>query len=93
MTELENKVSRLACWKGPVELAPLKGGLTNISFVVTCRGEKFVAAVRKDGVKAVAKVKPGSVKIAETVSGFSCVCACRAAAAEETRMQSATARK
>ena len=40
MTELEHKVARLACWKGPVELAPLKGGLTNISFVVTCRGER-----------------------------------------------------
>jgi len=48
MTELENKVSRLACWKGPVELAPLKGGLTNISFVVTCRGEKFVARCGDD---------------------------------------------
>ena len=35
MTELEQRVARLACWKAPVELAPLKGGLTNISFVVT----------------------------------------------------------
>src|ERR1044071_9473906 len=42
MTELEEKVARLACWKDPVALAPLKGGLTNISFVVTHRGEKFV---------------------------------------------------
>jgi thiamine kinase-like enzyme len=48
MTELEHKVARLACWKGPVELAPLKGGLTNISFVVTCRGEKFVARCGED---------------------------------------------
>lgn len=43
MTELEERVARLACWKGPVELAPLKGGLTNLSFVVEHRGEKFVA--------------------------------------------------
>jgi thiamine kinase-like enzyme len=48
MTELEEKVTRLACWKEPVELAPLKGGLTNISFVVTHRGEKFVARCGED---------------------------------------------
>jgi thiamine kinase-like enzyme len=48
MTELEKKVSNLACWKAPVELAPLKGGLTNISFVVTHRGEKFVARCGED---------------------------------------------
>ena len=48
MTELEEKVARLACWKDPVELAPLKGGLTNISFVVTHRGEKFVARCGED---------------------------------------------
>ena len=48
MTELENKVARLACWKGPVELAPLKGGLTNLSFIVTCGGERFVARCGSD---------------------------------------------
>src|SRR5260370_9116244 len=42
MTDLLDKVARLACWRGPVELQPLKGGLTNISFVATCCGEKFV---------------------------------------------------
>ncbi|HEX9326255.1 MAG TPA: choline/ethanolamine kinase family protein [Reyranella sp.] len=48
MTELEEKVARLACWKEPVTLAPLKGGLTNLSFVVTHRGEKFVARCGDD---------------------------------------------
>jgi thiamine kinase-like enzyme len=48
MTELKERVARLACWKAPVELAPLKGGLTNISFVVTHRGEKFVARCGED---------------------------------------------
>lgn len=48
MTDLEERVARLACWKEPVELAPLKGGLTNISFVVTHRGEKFVARCGED---------------------------------------------
>lgn len=45
---LRHKVARLACWTAPVELAPLKGGLTNISFVVTHRGEKFVARCGED---------------------------------------------
>ena len=48
MTELEERVARLACWTEPVELAPLKGGLTNLSFVVTHRGEKFVARCGED---------------------------------------------
>jgi thiamine kinase-like enzyme len=48
MTELEKKVASLACWQSEVELAPLKGGLTNISFVVSHRGEKFVARCGDD---------------------------------------------
>jgi thiamine kinase-like enzyme len=48
MTDIEEKASRLACWRGPVTLAPLKGGLTNISFVATCRGEKFVVRCGAD---------------------------------------------
>jgi thiamine kinase-like enzyme len=48
MTDLLGKATRLACWRGPVELEPLKGGLTNISFVATCRGEKFVVRCGED---------------------------------------------
>jgi thiamine kinase-like enzyme len=48
MTDLLDKAARLACWRGPVELKPLKGGLTNISFVATCRGEKFVVRCGED---------------------------------------------
>jgi len=48
MTELEDRVARLACWREPVALAPLKGGLTDLSFVVTHRGEKFVARCGED---------------------------------------------
>lgn len=48
MAELEERVARLACWKAPVELTPLKGGLTNLSFVVAHRGEKFVARCGED---------------------------------------------
>jgi len=48
MTDLLDKAARLACWRGPVELSPLKGGLTNISFVATCCGEKFVVRCGED---------------------------------------------
>jgi thiamine kinase-like enzyme len=42
------KVADLACWRGPVALEPLKGGLTNISFVATDCGEKFVVRCGED---------------------------------------------
>src|SRR6516162_123971 len=45
---LESRVARLGCWHGPVSLEPLKGGLTNISFVATDRGEKFVVRCGED---------------------------------------------
>ena len=48
MTELETRVANLRCWQSPVTLEPLKGGLTNISFVVSHRGEKFVARCGDD---------------------------------------------
>jgi thiamine kinase-like enzyme len=46
--ELESRVGRLACWRGPVTLAPLKGGLTNISFVADDGGAKFVVRCGAD---------------------------------------------
>jgi thiamine kinase-like enzyme len=46
--ELESWVARLSCWRGPVSLEPLTGGLTNISFVATDRGEKFVVRCGDD---------------------------------------------
>ena len=48
MTDLLDRAARLACWRGPVELEPLKGGLTNISFEATCRGERFVVRCGED---------------------------------------------
>jgi thiamine kinase-like enzyme len=48
MTDLEEKITHLACWQGPVTFAPLTGGLTNISFVATYRGEKFVVRCGSD---------------------------------------------
>src|SRR5215468_2191702 len=48
MRKLENRVARLPCWRGRVMLEPLKGGLTNISFVATDCGEKFVVRCGED---------------------------------------------
>jgi len=39
---LMDRLARLPCWQGKVSLEPLKGGLTNLSFVAEDRGEKFV---------------------------------------------------
>jgi thiamine kinase-like enzyme len=39
---LLDRLARLPCWQGKVSFEPLKGGLTNLSFVAEDRGEKFV---------------------------------------------------
>ena len=39
---------RLPCWQGGVALEPLKGGLTNISFVVTDNTGKYVVRCGED---------------------------------------------
>jgi thiamine kinase-like enzyme len=39
---LMDRLARLPCWQSEVSLEPLKGGLTNLSFVAEDRGEKFV---------------------------------------------------
>ena len=46
--DLLDKVAGLSCWLGPVALELLKGGLTNISFVASYRGEKFVVRCGED---------------------------------------------
>ena len=40
--DLESRLARLTCWRGPVTLAPLEGGLTYISYVADDGREKFV---------------------------------------------------
>lgn len=42
MDALETRLESLSCWRGPVTLTPLKGGLTNISYVADDGREKFV---------------------------------------------------
>lgn len=46
--DLESKMAALPCWRGPVSFEPLKGGLTNISYVVTDKSEKFVVRFGAD---------------------------------------------
>ena len=43
--DARNRAARLACWSGPVEPEPLKGGITNTNFVVEDKGERFVTMV------------------------------------------------
>jgi thiamine kinase-like enzyme len=47
-SKLESKLARLACWRGPVALQPLKGGLTNLSWVADDGREKFVVRCGAD---------------------------------------------
>jgi thiamine kinase-like enzyme len=46
--DLESRVATLSCWRGPVTLEPLKGGLTNLSYVADDGGEKFVVRCGAD---------------------------------------------
>jgi thiamine kinase-like enzyme len=45
---LADRIARLPCWRGTVALEPLKGGLTNVSFVAADRGERFVVRCGED---------------------------------------------
>ena len=44
----EGRVRRLGFWKGAIELAPLKGGVSNASFTVSDQAGKYVARVGED---------------------------------------------
>lgn len=44
----EQRVRELSCWRGPVTLEPLKGGLSNASYIVSDSRGKFVARVGED---------------------------------------------
>jgi len=49
MTSLEDRIARLPCWQGgSISLEPLKGGLTNLSFVATDGARKFVVRCGED---------------------------------------------
>jgi thiamine kinase-like enzyme len=44
----EDKVRGLACWSGPVEIAPLSGGITNRNFVVQDARRRAVVRIGDD---------------------------------------------
>ena len=44
----EDRVRGLPCWTGPIEVVPLKGGVSNASFTVQDGAGKFVARVGED---------------------------------------------
>lgn len=46
--ELEHRLARLSCWRRPVTLSPLPGGLTNISYVADDGVGKFVVRCGDD---------------------------------------------
>ena len=51
MTDAEQaaaKAAGLACWSGPVTLAPIEGGITNRNFVVTDAGVPYFVRVGED---------------------------------------------
>jgi thiamine kinase-like enzyme len=45
---LAQRIERLSCWQGRVALEPLKGGLTNISFVATDKSGRYVVRCGDD---------------------------------------------
>ena len=46
--DARNRAARLACWSGPVDPQPLKGGITNTNFVVEDQGARFVVRIGDD---------------------------------------------
>ena len=42
MSDARDRIAALAIWKGPVEIEPLKGGLSNESYTVASGAEKYV---------------------------------------------------
>lgn len=48
MTATEDRIRSLPLWRGPIDIAPLKGGLSNESFVVTEPGGRHVVRFGRD---------------------------------------------
>ena len=48
MTRARDRIAGLDIWTGPVEIEPLKGGLSNESYTVTSGAERFVVRFGSD---------------------------------------------
>lgn len=72
VTDLERRIAGLTCWRGPVKMAPLLGGLTNLSYVVEDGGEKFVVRIGDDiPVHHVFRDRERAASIAAHAAGLS----------------------
>jgi len=72
VTDLEDRIAALRCWRGPVKMVPLLGGLTNLSYVVEDAGEKFVVRCGDDiPVHHVFRDRERAASIAAHVAGLS----------------------
>jgi thiamine kinase-like enzyme len=48
MPDIEGRIAALPIWSGPVTLAPLVGGISNLSFTATDTSGKYVVRVTRD---------------------------------------------
>jgi thiamine kinase-like enzyme len=48
MPDIEGRIAALPIWSGPVALAPLSGGISNLSFTATDTSGKYVVRVTRD---------------------------------------------
>jgi thiamine kinase-like enzyme len=48
MPDIEGRIAALPIWSGPVTLAPLSGGISNLSFTATDPSGKYVVRVTRD---------------------------------------------
>lgn len=48
MPDIEGRIAALPLWSGRVELAPLSGGISNLSFTASDRSGKYVVRVTRD---------------------------------------------
>ena len=48
MPDIEGRIAALPLWSGRVELAPLTGGISNLSFTALDRSGKYVVRVTRD---------------------------------------------
>lgn len=72
MTDIERRIAGLTCWRGPVTMAPLPGGLTNLSYVVKDADEKFVVRCGDDiPVHHVFRDRERAASIAAHAAGLS----------------------
>lgn len=70
--EAEARAARLPCWRGRVELEPLLGGISNLSFVARDQGGKFVVRFGEDvPVHGVVRERELAVSRAAHAAGIS----------------------